>query len=269
MGPRSGRLLRRWLALLAALTGAGLVWLHLTGVGADELSPAVVLLAWSPSLAAVVVAALPGGGGGVGALLAPVRRIRFGAHVWAVAVGLPFAVVVLARATAAGLGHPAPAPWLDLGALLPGLGAILAGSLGEELGWRGLAQPVLERRRSVFGAAVVVGVLWATWHCWAVLAPGGTGDWRTDVPVTYLRLVPTAVIYAWILTASRGSLLAVMVAHAAHDVAVTAIPVPDDDPTLGVLVAVLYLLGAAVVCVAARQQLFRAPGGREPGRLGG
>jgi hypothetical protein len=35
---------------------------------------------------------------------------------------------------------------------------------GEENGWRGLAQPTLQRKHSALGAAVIVGGIWAAWH---------------------------------------------------------------------------------------------------------
>ena len=35
---------------------------------------------------------------------------------------------------------------------------------GEEIGWRGFAQPELQRRRSALRAAVIVSVIWAGWH---------------------------------------------------------------------------------------------------------
>ena len=40
---------------------------------------------------------------------------------------------------------------------------ILGGGL-EELGWRGVAQPMLERRFNRITSAAIVGVLWALWH---------------------------------------------------------------------------------------------------------
>lgn len=40
----------------------------------------------------------------------------------------------------------------------------LIGACGEELGWRVFLQPHLESRRSGPVAALVVGVLWGTWH---------------------------------------------------------------------------------------------------------
>jgi membrane protease YdiL (CAAX protease family) len=40
----------------------------------------------------------------------------------------------------------------------------LVGAAGEEIGWRGFMQPLLERRTARFAAAALTGVVWALWH---------------------------------------------------------------------------------------------------------
>jgi uncharacterized protein len=42
--------------------------------------------------------------------------------------------------------------------------AQLVGACGEELGWRSFLQPHLQQRYSIVVSALIVGVLWATWH---------------------------------------------------------------------------------------------------------
>jgi membrane protease YdiL (CAAX protease family) len=42
--------------------------------------------------------------------------------------------------------------------------AQLVGACGEELGWRSFLQQHLQRRYSTVGSAVIVGVMWGTWH---------------------------------------------------------------------------------------------------------
>jgi len=58
---------------------------------------------------------------------------------------------------------------------------------GEEIGWRGFAQPELQRRRSALRAAVIVSVIWAGWHLPLFGTRGSrngsksTGEVRADV----------------------------------------------------------------------------------------
>jgi membrane protease YdiL (CAAX protease family) len=40
----------------------------------------------------------------------------------------------------------------------------LVGAAGEEIGWRGMLQPLLENRFSLLSASVVTGLVWGAWH---------------------------------------------------------------------------------------------------------
>jgi membrane protease YdiL (CAAX protease family) len=128
------------------------------------------------------------------------------------------------------------------------LGSLVAGALGEEFGWRGLAQPGLQRRHGALLAAVLVGLIWATWHLWPWIGPGGGGlfSW-SDLVSTYVRMVSTAVIYAWIYNSTRGSLLVVMLAHTGHNIAVQVVGGAGEA---GLATAILYCAVAIVVIIA-------------------
>jgi uncharacterized protein len=121
-------------------------------------------------------------------------------------------------------------------------------------------QPLLQKRYSIFWASVIIGVLWATWHLWPVIAPGGLASMTfLDVVQTYVRLISTAVIYGWIYNGTRGSLLLVMLAHAGHNIAVDLLPPATEGAAL--LLAFLYLaLAIAVVWVTKAQILSRPRG---------
>lgn len=247
-----------WAAILGGLTVLGTVLLRVSGVDPDNgFSPAILIIAYASSVAALLTTGLLYGRGAVGKLL---RRVGYmgrsrGAYVAALMVSL--GVVAAAHAIWLALGHPMSGPWVDVSGLMPALGSIIAGSIGEEIGWRGFAQPLLEQRLNIFWASVAVGFIWATWHSWPILAPGGTDHrWLLDVGLTYARLVPTAIFYGGLYYVSGRSLLVVMLAHAAHNVAIATMPVADTAYGLMVLVTVFYVLVAAVVALLARKQLF-------------
>jgi membrane protease YdiL (CAAX protease family) len=82
------------------------------------------------------------------------------------------------------------------------------------------------------------------------------------VAQTYIRLISTAVIYAWIYNSTGGSLPAVMVAHAAHNIDSSFIPGASVDPThLGPLLGALCYAAVAIIVVLAtnRGTLTRRP----------
>ena len=123
---------------------------------------------------------------------------------------------------------------------------MLAGSIGEEFGWRGFAQPRLQRRYGALAASVMVGLVWGTFHLWIMpICPHCLS--LTDVVVTqYLRLIGTAVIYGWLYNSSNGSLFLVMLAHAAHNLTVDLMPQVGGS---SVIVALSYVAVAVVVAL--------------------
>lgn len=46
-----------------------------------------------------------------------------------------------------------------------------AGSIGEEVGWRGFLQPALETKMHRLWACVLIGILWAAWHVQNMVNP--------------------------------------------------------------------------------------------------
>jgi uncharacterized protein len=115
---------------------------------------------------------------------------------------------------------------------------------GEEIGWRGFGQTLLQTKIGVFKAALVIGVIWSVWHLWPLVTPGnGSTASTTVIILTVVRLVSTSLIYAWMLNWSKGSLLIAMLAHAGHNLANTIIPVSNSESEY-IIVVLLYALAA-------------------------
>ncbi|MFO7965565.1 MAG: CPBP family intramembrane glutamic endopeptidase [Desulfobacterales bacterium] len=76
----------------------------------------------------------------------------------------------------------------------------------EEIGWRGLALPLLQRRMAPIWASLVLGVVWAVWHLPAFMLSGTPQSaWAlTPLPVGTLAL---SVIVTPLFNHSRGSIL--------------------------------------------------------------
>jgi membrane protease YdiL (CAAX protease family) len=124
------------------------------------------------------------------------------------------------------------------------------GALGEALGWRGFAQPRLQDRYNALLASLLVGTVWSTWHLWYVITPGGFSSLsRIDVLATYIRLISTAIVYAWMYNSTKGSLFLVTIAHAGHNIALTFIPSPRQVSDVNHLMLALAYFAAAVAVV--------------------
>ena len=259
-----------WGCLLFGLTGLGIVPLYLFHVDLSHFSgnlPApqlavlfvgIELTAYAPTLAALLVVWRLREPRGIRRLLGQALRWRIHPGWYVLALLGPIPLFLLRNAIWVLLGGHAPAQWVALPTGRTGqtgfvftIGAIIAGAVGEEFGWRGFAQPRLQRLTGALAASVVIGALWATWHLWPVVVPGGASLFSlTDYPQTYVRLIATAIVYAWIYNATGGSLLAVMLAHAGHNLGSTLIQDPPDGPhAVPIITALLYLAVALVVVI--------------------
>ncbi|QVQ52654.1 CPBP family intramembrane metalloprotease [Spiractinospora alimapuensis] len=240
-----------WVALLAALTALGVVLSHAAGVGPDEdYPPAVLLVALAPVVAAVVVAGASSRMRGLGSIVRGVGHWRIAPSWYLLVVAGPVVLVLLTSLISGALGGPVPDEWVlaPSGFLAVGLAVPWIVGMLEEIAWRGFAQPLLQVRFGALGAAVVIGAVWASWYQWPLLAPGGVDGGALALTLQlYVRLIATAVIYAWLLN-TTGSLLLVMVAHLSHHVALDLLPVPDAvGAGWGAILAALYAALAAVV----------------------
>ena len=76
----------------------------------------------------------------------------------------------------------------------------------EEIGWRGLALPLLQRSMAPIWAALVLGVFWALWHLPAFLL-SGTPQSAWSLTPFLLGTVALSVIVTPLFNSSRGSIL--------------------------------------------------------------
>jgi membrane protease YdiL (CAAX protease family) len=98
---------------------------------------------------------------------------------------------------------------------------------GEEVGWRGYALPRLAVRFGAAAGSVVLGIVWALWHLplFFVLRGDTLGQ---SFPLYLLQVTAISVAAAWVYWRTGGSLLLVMLLHAAvnntKDIVVSAVP---------------------------------------------
>ena len=95
---------------------------------------------------------------------------------------------------------------------------ILGGGL-EELGWRGVAQPLLERRFRRLASAAIVGVAWAIWHV-PLFFIHGVAQYGANFPLFAADVLGNAFLLAWIY-GGTGSILVCVLFHAASNTSAT------------------------------------------------
>lgn len=256
-----------WVALLFSLIFICLLPFLTTGVTLPDLgkvrpsSPlfalcmlGFTLVGYTPTLSALLVAKLFPEGGGPRSILQQAKLWRVGPGWYAIALFGPAVLFLLAEGVHLLSGGAPPKQWIvfpSLAGFSPGslffsVMGILAGSLGEEFGWRGFAQPRLQNRYGALAASLMVGLVWGTFHLWIMPICPHCLSLKDVVVTQYLRLIATAVIYAWLYNSSKGSLFLVMVAHASHNFTVDLMPQVGGGP---VTVALSYVAAAILVAI--------------------
>ncbi len=239
-----------WITVVFSLTLLASLWLRALGIDPEEdFSPVLLIVAYSPLLAALIsVGALRIGFRNYFASLRDGLRIQRESTSWiAAAFFAPLAIVIIGAIAQSLVGDDGSQDWFVWSAIPTGLGAVFAGAIGEELGWRGFGQSLLQNRFTILKASLVIGFVWATWHLWPLLTATTHDSVVIDIANTYVRLMATAVIYAWLFNRKSGLLL-VMLAHASHNLAVDMFPVADSQAQQqGTILAVLYLVIAIAV----------------------
>lgn len=174
----------------------------------------VVIGGWGPGLAAVISTAWDSGRAGVRELLGQFRRWNLHPAWFAIALLGPAALGTVALVVTALTGGAMPQHWF----LLPSarLFGLAVGPWGEELGWRGYAQPKLQKGIGAFWASLGVGTMWSVWHYWPVLTPAGhPSELLSSAFGTWLAYeVANSVMMAWLYNSTHGSLPIAWAAHA-------------------------------------------------------
>jgi len=191
----------------------GLSWAAWVLIPLSPVFDAILNPSFGPLIAALLTSALTGGRAEVRAWWRCLVRWRGGLGWYALALLLPLAINGAAAALAVLLGASQPsaamiARWPELFIALP-LYLVGGGPLGEEPGWRGFARPRLQEGRSALAASLILGILVAGWHLPLVFA-------GRQPAAILLATCAAQIIYTWLANQANGSVLIVMLAHAAQ-----------------------------------------------------
>jgi membrane protease YdiL (CAAX protease family) len=234
----------------------------------------IALGGFGPAASAFLVLALTSGKTGVLRLLRSIVQWRVGVSWYLVALlGLPvlnflaFLVVpgVLADFVAPGLRLP----WLYLSEIAICLTIGIA-PVWEEVGWRGFAQPRIQRLYGPVVGSLILGALWGVWHLPFFFGPlARTGPETTFVSASIalvefsIGLTGLSVVMAWVLNNCRGSTLMAILLHACFDSSGLAMVAlfPSTPPyylpihyqTLGI--AIVFSAAAVVLIIVTRGDL--------------
>jgi membrane protease YdiL (CAAX protease family) len=214
------------------------------------LMPLVTIIgSWTPTLAAVIMTDTLEGSGGFGRLFRKFFQFKLPAR-WYLAslvpFGLAFAAVWIFHKTIGSLfpeSHPSLNFWISLIVI-----NLLAGPMGEELGWRGFALPRLLKRYTPLKAGIILGVIWDFWHLPLWITSGYTSVNLLLYCLYFsIGIISLSVLMTWIFCRTSYSLVPMVIAHFSFNTGLDLF----GPGGLG-LVPTLPLLGLmAVLCMVA------------------
>lgn len=189
------------------------------GVGWPTNFPA----GFGPALAAFLVTALVWGRGAVRDLLCRMARWRMPMRWWAATLS-PLAFLTVALAVAAAVGKLPHGSAFGRYSGFPAIGVVPVAvivvmvTFGEEIGWRGFALPLLQRRYGALAAALLVTPIWALWHLPYFFT---VTTYRGFAPVGYVGFVfglaCGSIVLTWLYNGTGGSILACAIWHGLYN----------------------------------------------------
>lgn len=225
---------------------------------------------FGPLIAAVWVTWRYHGAAAVKRLFARALPPRISWHWYLIAFSIPLVYHSLGGLVEMAKGHPFPigiprAPGvatMTVSAFLYSVATMTVFIILEELGWRGVMQPALQRRRSALWAAVIVGIAWAYWHLpffinLNYLASGSLSNAVLMTAATPIFTISLTILLGWVLNSTSGSVFLCMLTHAVNNSAARLFTHSED---VGLWVQIgSWLMAIVVLLVFGAKDLSRKP----------
>lgn len=202
-----------------------LIWIALDlshfGIGPLHIPEGVIsLIAFlgvlMPATVAITLTGRDGGRKAIGALLGRLGIWRVGWKWWAAATMVyPLLLIVTTLTYNRFVGNP-PVTFSSPGssaALIINVVFLLLASLGEEIGWRGVALPALQQTRTALISSVILGLCWGIWHLPYWLLQDSIDQFGIVYLVLDFLLLPITFYITWIYNHGKSSLLLAVVFH--------------------------------------------------------
>jgi membrane protease YdiL (CAAX protease family) len=173
-------------------------------------NPLFILAVYSPGFAGLFLVWRRYGLRGLGRYARRLTMWRMPLAWWVfLAIGTP-ALFYLSATIKGSVTDPFPySPWFNV---LPALAVALFVGPIEELGWRGLALPLLQQRFTPLWSGLILGVIWGLWHVPAFLLSGTPQSSWSFAPY-FIAVVAISVILTPMFNAARGSILVAVLFH--------------------------------------------------------
>jgi len=234
----------------------------------SRLSPGIVLVGrllgtFGPAVSAVLVSFVIGGRPAVKALLGQLKKWRV-KWTWYAAAGLVFPILLFVIAGIYKLMPGAgslPVQPISAANLVAVAIILLLTVLGEEIGWRGFALPLMQQRWTALKSSLILGTIHTVWHLpfWMVL-----GDLETFGPgywlMSWVWVLALTTFITWLMNNTGNSLLIAVLFHWSFNiVCVGFLPITTVIPAYLILILFAWVIVIGVYRLYGRQPLTRVP----------
>ncbi len=167
--------------------------------------PLFYLAVYAPAIAAFAIVLYKSGVGGLKLYLSRLFIWRSSLS-WYAFLFLAIPMIFIVGSFIKGNLFADPFPFTSISAiLLATFFAVIKGPV-EELGWRGLALPLLQRKLAPIWAGLILGIIWGVWHLPAFLMSGTQQSEWLFAPF-FLGCVALSIIVTPLFNQSHGSIL--------------------------------------------------------------
>jgi uncharacterized protein len=174
-------------------------------------NPVFYVLAYAPTLSALILASVRGGTAGVKSLIATL--VRPFQVIWLIVAVLVIPAIALVLVLL--LPFVGYSQWpvttreifVSVPLVLFGTWQVFknTGPLGEELGWRGYALPRLLMKWNAFTASILLGLVWTLWHVPAFFLAGVMGQSFSGFGWWALDTFAFTIIITWVFLRANGN----------------------------------------------------------------
>jgi membrane protease YdiL (CAAX protease family) len=226
--------------------------------------PVMLLQAYMPTIAAVIVTGLTQGKDGIRALFRKllIARVGFKWYVFAIfgMAGMCFAAILLGNLFGSSPALPILSKETPTGLIAALLNATIlffvTGILnGEELAWRGFALPRLQSKYNALASSLILSVPWTLFHLPLFFdLDMNMGSFASFA----IRIVSTTILFTWMYNHTRGSVLLAYLLHAAGNTWTRIFSIdPGNYFQDWMVTVVIVIIAVLIIAVSGAENLSR------------
>lgn len=211
-----------------------------------------------PGIAALIMAGLASGRVGVMDLVRRVGRGRVGIQWYLLALFGSGAIYLVGIFGSTLFGAPVPElPELSLNL---GIGVLIQMGIylvfnWEDIAWRGFAATRLQATQSALTTAILLGVVEGLFHVPLFFSPNSSQS-TSPFLVFMLLSIAGVIVFNWVFNNTRGSVLLVMIFHAAANTWTDIVPIPQGSGLAWTFWALAMSVVAVIVLVVYGAKYF-------------